>query len=248
MVKVIYIFISVLFASGAFAGDFNIEFDSKDWICNGESAAFASNTMKYVADGKNVTGECEFKTPCCSIVSLEVMDGVRKGRLKITNIKANYVMLEALYEQGVLNGIVKTYSKEGYLAAEAPYVNGETVGALKIYYPDGIVQIEIVPEEGSKPSRRLVNFPNGMLGHEAISEGSPTGKSIWYYSNGEKAVEIDYKDTEFVKGFCIDKSGQKKTLKEEQDLSRVSEICEKPVGAEYVVDKLRLGAGLPQPK
>jgi antitoxin component YwqK of YwqJK toxin-antitoxin module len=239
-----------LLSVGAQAKVLNLDINSDKWICNGKPAVYSAERMMYSDDKTYATGTCQLIFKQMGMVMyLDVDEGIKDGNIVMRYLDNNAVQLEGKYKKDKLEGLIKAYYLDRTIAFEMNLSNDLLNGLTKYYYPSGKLYQEMPFSGGFMEGKKKIYFEDGVLGaEESFVHGSKDGKAIWYYSNGEKAIEMVYKSGKFIKGFCIDKSGQKKALKEEKDLNRVSEICEKPVGAEYVVDKLRLGAGLPQPK
>ena len=92
----------------------------------------------------------------------------------------------AIWKDGKLNGMVKTYDEEGILSGEQIYLNGEATGNFKQYFKDGIVSHEGYKEKGELKGIAKTFWETGELQVE-LNFDSNTMKT--FLKNGDLHTE-----------------------------------------------------------
>lgn len=115
--------------------------------------------------------------------------------------KTGKIVSEEVYEDGELNGKSLYYFENGKVEKEVYYKDGLRNGSNKRFSPDGQLNTIIYFKDDEPVSYTYNDKNSQLLAPIALKGGS--GKIVSYYSNGNKAAEMEYADSKLIGAFKI---------------------------------------------
>ncbi len=117
-------------------------------------------------------GSIKLHSSCAQqVMAMSSSCGICKNLWKFTgirrNVYGNKLHSEVPYVNGLVNGLLKTYSIiDGSLSNEMPYVNNIPHGLYKLYDNTGICLVECMYANGKRNGIYKNYYPNGRLKEE----------------------------------------------------------------------------------
>jgi antitoxin component YwqK of YwqJK toxin-antitoxin module len=164
--------------------ELNFIFDSFGWVCGDKKAYMSDKVMLHEKDGVLVNDVCSRVEEDDTVIDVPVKDGYMTGDMKLTD------------KNGVTFGII-------------PHQNGVVAGTIQFYQTTKKLFYEIDVYEGAVTRLRFY-FKSGLLGlDERMENGVRHGKPDIYYNNGEKFMELEYRNGHYINKYLYEAYGKK---------------------------------------
>jgi antitoxin component YwqK of YwqJK toxin-antitoxin module len=121
-------------------------------------------------------------------------NGVKHGMQVM--LRSGRTVEQIPWEDGVIEGVKKTFHKDGSIQSETPYVDGKQHGLSKTYAKDGRVTRTCMMKHGRRDGQLVDSWPD--TGHKRrvinYADGKVEGTVRTYYPNGQLKQEIPFID------------------------------------------------------
>ena len=119
---------------------------------------------------------------------------------------------EGNFQNGMLEGLTKTYYINGNFEFEENYKSGKLEGLKRIYYINGNLAAEVNYKNGQEEGLAKNYYINGNLWSEVnYKNGEEEGLIKAYDMNGNLGAEINFKDGKAVSGYLYE-NGKKREM------------------------------------
>ncbi|MFO7870345.1 MAG: toxin-antitoxin system YwqK family antitoxin [Kiritimatiellia bacterium] len=121
-------------------------------------------------------------------------DGGKHGTEVFYNEWPRYVTAKIPWENGVIQGVKKTFYQDGTVQSETPYVDGEPHGLSKTYSQKGTVTRTCMLKNGQRDGELVDYWPRGGNKRRVVNyeSGTVTGVVKKFYRNGQLKQAIPF--------------------------------------------------------